>query len=311
MKTLVTGATGMIGRELYLQLLARGRVPVVTSRLGGALPSGQQTIPVDLENQPLPAACLRDVTTVYHLAGVAHQQADAERYQRLNVEASVTLAKSAARAGVEHFVFVSSVKAMGPREEARTPRGERDMAPATDPYGRSKLAAEEALQAVARETGMRLLIVRPALVYGRQPQGNLRWMLRAARLGLPRPPALGGRSMIGVQDLARLLCQLPGELAAAGRFRNCVIATDGEVYSSQRIYDGLRVALGRGPRGGEGSEWFWRALANALDRLQRQPPGCSYHKLFDWECYDNRQLLSLSQWRPTQTLESVASEWRQ
>lgn len=302
----MTGATGMIGRELCFQLQARGRSLVATSRRGGVLPSGQQAIAVDLEFQPLPASYLRDVGTVYHLAGIAHQQAEAVRYQRLNLEASVALAQSAARAGVENFVFVSSVKAMGPAS-GRSPRKEHDREPATDPYGRSKLAAEAALQEVARDTGMRLLVVRPALVYGREPQGNLRWMQRAARLGLPRPPALGGRSMIGEQDLARLLCQLPDELLAAGRTRTCVIATDGEVYSSQRIYDGLRAALGRRPRHGEGSERFWRHLAGGLDRLQRQNPGCSYHKLFGWERYDNRYLLSLSQWRPRQTIESA---WR-
>lgn len=305
---LVTGATGLIGRALCARLGDQGADLITVSRAGRHLPATQRALAIDLEHQVLPLEVLRGVETVYHLAGIAHQQAPAERYQRLNVEATLALAQSALDAGVRTFVFVSSVKAMGPAQ-GNGPRTESQLSPAPDPYGRSKREAEVALSALLAGSGTRLIILRPALVYAPDARGNLRWMHLAARLGLPRPPALGGRSMIGVEDLARLLCQLPAELALTDSSVHCMIATDGECYSSQRIHDGLRSALGRQPSAGRGSRLFWRAAGRALDLLQANPPGSSAEKLFGWELYSNRLLLETTTWRPRQTLETMVKEW--
>lgn len=306
MLKLVTGATGLIGSELGRQLQARGEPTILTSRVGGAPGSDTRVLALDLEQEPFPRALLEGVDTVYHLAGVAHQQASDARYRRLNLEATLDLARAATRAGVRNFVFVSSVKAMGPAADAQ-PRNEDDLRPCDgDPYAGSKRAAEEALCRLVAQSDTRMIIVRPSLVYGSSLQGNLRWMQHAARMGLPRPPAFGGRSMIGLGDLAELLCRLPGELTLAAGQSLCLIATDGECYSSQRIHDALRIALGRSPGRGRGSVTFWRAAALGLDILQRQKPGSSFHKLFGWECFSNQRVLSLTDWRPRETLESLA-----
>lgn len=308
MRALVTGATGLIGRELACQLLARGDEVIPVSRSGGNLPGGQRVQACDMERTPVPPELLAGVDTLYHLAGVAHQQARGERYRRLNVEATVALARLALNAGVRTFVFVSSVKAMGPALDEQ-PREEAELSYCTDAYGASKRAAEEALCELVDGGPMRLVIVRPALVYGGALRGNLRWMRLAARLGLPRPPDRGGRSMIGLTDLGDLLCRLPREPWHDDVASRPLIVTDGECYSSQRIYDSMRKALGRSPRAGQGNLAFWWVAALGLDALLRQRPGTHFRKLFGWERYSSRRVLALSDWRPRETLESrVARE---
>lgn len=303
-RAVVTGATGLIGRELTRQLLVRGDDVIPVSRNGGSLPAGPRVQAVDLERASMPRELLAGVDTLYHLAGVAHQQAREARYQRLNVDATVTLAREALSAGVRTFVFVSSVKAMGPARDER-PRDESDLSHCVDAYGASKRAAEAALCELLDGGPMRLVIIRPALVYGGPLRGNLRWMRLAARLGLPRPPERGGRSMIGLADLVDLLCRLPREPWSDDAASSPLIVTDGECYSSQRIYDSMRIAGGRSPRRGRGSLVFWWLAALGLDVLLRQRPGTHFRKLFGWERYTSRRLLALGDWRPRETLEST------
>ena len=65
-------------------------------------------------------------------------------YRTINTEATIRLAQAAERAGVKRFVFLSSIRAQsGPVAEGVLTE---DLEPQpTDPYGRSKLEAEQGL----------------------------------------------------------------------------------------------------------------------------------------------------------------------
>ena len=56
-----------------------------------------------------------------------------------------------------------------------------------DSYGLSKAQAEQRLKAVAAETGMEVVIVRPPLVYGPGVKANFLKLLRAVDAGVPLP----------------------------------------------------------------------------------------------------------------------------
>ena len=99
------------------------------------MPDGTSTLPVDLALTDPDPQLLHDVDVVFHLAGIAHRRARPDDYTRLNFEASLRLARLAARQGVKCFVFLSSVKAMGPAQTDQ-PRGESDCTEPPDPYGR-------------------------------------------------------------------------------------------------------------------------------------------------------------------------------
>jgi nucleoside-diphosphate-sugar epimerase len=101
-------------------------------------------------------------------------------YRRVNVDGTLNLARQAAEAGVSRFVFVSSIKVNG-EETGEGMRFTADQLPAPeDAYGISKLEAEQALRALAEETGMEVVIIRPPLVYGAGVKGNFATMIVSA-----------------------------------------------------------------------------------------------------------------------------------
>ncbi len=303
-KCLVSGATGFIGRRLCQQLVARGDNVTALSHSGACLPDGTPTLAIDLASRDVPAEWLQGVEVVYHLAAIAHRQAPAEDYQRLNVEASLQLARRAAAAGVGCFIFLSSVKAMGPSLDGRA-RCEEDTAPPQDAYGLSKWRAECALRDEFADGTMAVIILRPTLVYGAVPKGNLRLLARGVERGLPRPPDGGARSMVALPDLVDLLCDLSRRRAPGV---STWIATGGSDYSTRDVYDALREAAGQGRGIAWLPRWCWRIAARLLDISGRAPGESTWDKLFGTERYSNRALVEATGWRPRRTLQELAGE---
>ena len=146
-------------------------------------------------------ALLKGVETVVHLAGIAHAGPDIaeEAYDRINRLATAELGRRRAmRPALRHLVFMSSIRAQSGPSSADTPARNRCPHP-TDAYGRSKIAAEEAVRAA----GVPFTILRPVLIYGQGVKGNLarlielaRKALAAAARSLPQPPIVAGAAKI-------------------------------------------------------------------------------------------------------------------
>ncbi len=297
----MTGATGFIGRQLCRLLLDRGDEVVALSLGGGSLPGGNPTVAVDLSRELPGATLLAGTDTVFHLAGIAHRRAPEEAYEALNHRATLELARRAERAGASCFIFLSSVKAMGPPDGERV-RGEEDVAPPIDGYGRSKWQAECDLRREFADSPMAVVILRPALVYGPGAAGNLRLLARGVRCGLPRPPPGGARSMVACSDLVELMSAIARHPPRGTR---TWIVTDGERYTSRDLCDTLRRARGRGTGAAWLPRWGWRLGAALLDLLHPGEAASTYGRLFAPELYSNARLLAATAWRPRQRLDEA------
>jgi nucleoside-diphosphate-sugar epimerase len=307
-KCLVTGATGFIGRELCEQLRRLDHELIPLSRYGRQLVDGTSSLAVDLSTTPVDSVMFSGVDVVFHLAGIAHTQATESAYSVVNHQATIALAVAAEAAGVRRFVFLSSVKAMGAADDAQV-RDESVCVEPVDPYGRSKILAENALRDAYCDSAMSVVILRPPLVYGPGVRGNLGLLLRAVSKGLPRPPPGGQRSMIGRADLAAVLIEC-GTVSLTG-VRTWIV-TDGERYSLRRSFDALAAAVGRAPVRAWLPAWCWRLAARAYDVARGRNGDVSgtdstVHKLFGDECYDCSAILAATDWRPQQTLEEGMS----
>jgi UDP-glucose 4-epimerase len=265
------------------------------------LPDGTATIPFDLAARNFDAALLAAVDVVFHLAGIAHQQAAARDYEAVNHQGTLRLAHLAAEAGVGCFVYLSSVKAMG-SAAGPAAREEGDVVPPTDPYGVSKWRAECDLRAAFSGAAMAVRILRPALVYGPGVKGNLQNLLRAIRMGLPQPPEEGARSMVALPDLVALM-MLAAQADEPGV--HTWIACDGEAYSTRRIYQALRRADGKGA----GLAWLprplWHLAVAVADRLLAGEDSLA-DKLFGYELYRNDLARAALGWEPRLQLEDLA-----
>lgn len=179
-RILVTGASGFLGREVSRTLIESGRKVVAASRSTvGEANSFYDPQAVDLLDPETHAGVVEGVDAVVHAAGLAHQfggqQPAAEDYHRTNAEVSVRLARAAAKAGVPHFVLISSIAVYGPGDNSRDESS--SCCPGT-PYAQSKLAAERLVSQALAKTGTRLTVLRIATLYGIDDPGNVGRLMR-------------------------------------------------------------------------------------------------------------------------------------
>jgi nucleoside-diphosphate-sugar epimerase len=113
-----------------------------------------------------------------------------------------------------------------------------------DPYAISKWEGEEALRAVAAETGLEVVIVRPPLVYGPGVHGNFLRLIKLVdrAVPLPWPKAANCRSMIGVDNLADFLVRCVDHPKAAGQ---SFLVKDSEDISTRELLTRLARFLDR------------------------------------------------------------------
>jgi len=272
----VTGASGFIGRKLTTSLIKHGVHIKVLARSPHPV---YETVVCDLQRELIPDGALDGIKTVFHLAGHAHDLRDCTRleelYRRVNVDATVRLAKLSVSAGVKNFVFVSSVKAGGWTEGDGEPEGL---------YGRTKREAELRLLDIAQQSDMHIAIIRPALVYGPGVKGNLQLMRSAIKKGWfpPLPETGNRRSMIHVDDLIQALLLVAEDSRANGQI---LIATDGIPHSSREIYEAICASVGRTP-------YQWSVPKFVFDFVASLSPKIRYKfdKLMGDECYSSAKL---------------------
>ena len=244
MVNFVIGGSGFIGQRLVSALKQLGGEIRVLSR---KKQPDYDTIVCDLESEVIPDQALNNVHTVFYLAGFAHDMRDASKieslYQKVNVDATIELAKLAVKIGVKKFVFISSVKAGvgGVFGECAT---EIDQGISEGVYGKTKRKAELELLKIGKESRMNVSIIRPSLVYGPGVKGNLQLMLSGIMKGwfLPLPETSNKRSMIHVDDLVRALLLVADDDRANGEI---FIATDGIPHSSREIYNAMCGVIGK------------------------------------------------------------------
>lgn len=306
MKCVVTGATGFVGSAVREALLAADHEVVCLVRGAGRVPSSIPHVVQDLSKPLSPALSLQGVDVVIHTAGIAHQQAPAAQHVAVNERASVALARRAVRDGVGRFLFLSSVKAMGPAASA-TPRSEAQLTEPTVAYASSKRRAEIALAQLARESGMQLVSLRPALVYGAGVGGNLASLIAWVRRGLPLVPEAGQRSMVSRDDLVRLIISLvTGDAAPLPEEGALWNVTDGEAYSTQRLMRAIADAMQRPASRRELPAACWRILGACADLRSGAFTGATAAALLGSELYDGSAVCAATGWRPRQRFEDVA-----
>ena len=250
---LVTGATGFVGGALVRRLAADHSfrsVVVAVRRKAEALPEGvEQLVVGDL----LPATdwrtALRGVDAVMHCAARVHVMQDnatdpLQAYREVNVSGTLNLARQAADAGVRRFVFVSSVKVNGEATQPDHPFSADDVPAPLDPYGVSKLEAEQGLREIEAKTGVEVVIVRPPLVYGPGVKSNFASMMRWVASGIPLPLGAiqNARSMVSLDNLVDLLITCVKHPAAAGQ---TFLVSDGEDVSTPVLLRRTAQAMGK------------------------------------------------------------------
>jgi UDP-glucose 4-epimerase len=189
------------------------------------------------------------IDALVHCAARVHVMKDdatdpLEAYREVNVSGTLNLARQAAQAGVRRFIFVSSIKVNGETTQLGQPFTAEDAPSPLDPYGVSKLEAEQGLRDIEAQTGMEVVIVRSPLVYGPGVKANFASMMRWVASGIPLPLGAihNARSMVALDNLVDLFVTCLKHPAAAGQ---TFLVSDGEDVSTTELLRRTAQAMGK------------------------------------------------------------------
>jgi nucleoside-diphosphate-sugar epimerase len=251
MNVLLTGAAGFIGRALSVRLEQEGHS--LRRVVRGGTKNGGLICVEDIDASTDWTGALEGCTTVVHLAARVHVMRDTARdplseFRKVNVEATINLARQAALAGVRRFVFLSTIGVNGYRTDG-VAFTEEDKPQPHDDYSISKYEAEQGLIALAKLTGIEVVVIRPPLVYGPGAKGNFATLTKLARTGLPLP--LGAvenqRSLLGLENLLSFTALCADYSAAPQAANQVFLVSDGRPVSTAELYRTVAAAYGRKP----------------------------------------------------------------
>jgi len=241
LKILITGASGFVGKALATELVVKDFSVSATVRGDVAvLPNGVSKITVgDFTQVSDWRPALQSVDVVIHVAGRAHIMNDGvddplAAFREMNTGVALLLARQAAAAGVKRFIFISSIKVNGEMTVPNQPfKPDDDFVP-NDPYGLSKYEAEQGLLALAKETGMEVVIIRPPLVYGPGVRANFASMMSWVNKNIPLPFGAihNQRSLVALDNLVSFIVHCIDHPKAANEV---FLISDGEDVSTTQL----------------------------------------------------------------------------
>lgn len=251
---LITGSTGFVGAALVKQLASLMTCQVRALVRSKGVVFAESVTPVYVGSDYLTSGNvpLSGVDVLIHCAARVHVMSDASsdplsEYRKINVAGTLNLAKQAAQSGVKRFIFISSIKVNGEETQVGTPFTPEDIPAPSDPYGVSKMEAEQQLMSLGKEIGMEIVVIRPVLVYGPGVKANFRSMMSWLNKGWPLP--LGAirnqRSFVALENLIDLIITCIEHPGAANQV---FLASDGYDMSTTQLLKQLGEALGRPAR---------------------------------------------------------------
>lgn len=246
----LTGATGFVGGHLLSYFNVKGITPKVLGRNKPDSVSEENFFKLDFDQKGSCNVPLNGIDVVIHCAARAHVMNEIEpdpliEFRRVNVEATLKLAKQAVKQGVSRFIFISTVKVNGEKTALSTPFLDSDERLPEDAYGQSKAEAEVKLLELGAETGMDIVIVRPPLIYGPGVKANFKVLLKLSSLPLPLPFLgidLNKRSLVSVFNLADLIYVC---LTHPNAKNKVFLVSDDRDVSTKELFSLVRSAMNK------------------------------------------------------------------
>lgn len=214
MKLLFTGASGFLGNNILslleqnfnVETLGVKEVNNYSINLAKDKPNFKHTFDV-----------------VLHASGKAHSTPKTKEEETLffdvNYQGTIHLCEALEEVGVpKSFVFISTVAVYG-KEYGELIKEDTPLQGKT-PYALSKIKAEQFLIEWCAKNNVVLSILRPSLIAGKNPKGNLGAMVNGIKTGkyISIEGGKARKSVLMVQDIAKLL---PSLITKGGIYNIC------------------------------------------------------------------------------------------
>ena len=195
-KILITGAGSYVGESVRRYILSTS--------------SDFQIDAVDTMGDNWKNADYSQYDVVYHVAGIAHVNADPKMeplYYKVNRDLTIEVARAAKAAGVKQFIFMSSQIVFHESQSLKTEvlTSETKENP-NGFYGDSKLQAELGIKPLEDEN-FKVCILRPCMIYGPNAKGNFPRLAKLACKTPIFPCWHHKRSMLYIDNLAEFVKQ--------------------------------------------------------------------------------------------------------
>ena len=298
MTLLFTGASGFLGSNI-IQLL-NGAYNIISIGL-----SPQDTYLVDIATDIPTFTDAFDV--VFHAAGKAHSVPKTEAEKRLffdvNLQGTKNLCTALERSGIpKAFIFISTVAVYGCDSGENIT--EEHPLNGTTPYALSKIKAEKYLEGWCAMHNVKLSILRPSLIAGPNPPGNLGAMIRGIRNGKYLSIAGGKarKSVLMVQDIANLLPML---IEKGGIYNVCDSYQPSfrelEIVICKQLNKKLPLSI---------PYWFAKSMAILGDCLGENTPinSLKLRKITNSLTFSNEKAMRELGWKPMNVLGNFQIE---
>ena len=298
MTLLFTGASGFLGSNI-IQLL-NGAYNIISIGL-----SPQDTYLVDIATDIPTFTDAFDV--VFHAAGKAHSVPKTEAEKRLffdvNLQGTKNLCTALERSGIpKAFIFISTVAVYGCDSGENIT--EEHPLNGTTPYALSKIKAEKYLEGWCAMHNVKLSILRPSLIAGPNPPGNLGAMIRGIRNGKYLSIAGGKarKSVLMVQDIANLLPML---IEKGGIYNVCDSYQPSfrelEIVICKQLNKKLPLSI---------PYWFAKSMAILGDCLGENTPinSLKLRKITNSLTFSNEKAVRELGWKPMNVLKNFRIE---
>ena len=195
-KILITGAGSYVGESVRRYILSTS--------------SDFQIDAVDTMGDNWKKADYSQYDVVYHVAGIAHVNADPKMealYYKVNRDLTIEVARAAKAAGVKQFIFMSSQIVFHESQSLKTEVLTADTKENPNGfYGDSKLQAENGIKPLEDEN-FKVCILRPCMIYGPNAKGNFPRLVKLACKTPIFPCWHNKRSMLYIDNLAEFVKQ--------------------------------------------------------------------------------------------------------
>jgi len=293
-KLLFTGATGFLGNNV-MPILSK-RYEITTLGI-----TEQDNIKANIAKDVLVLPEKYDV--ILHAAGKAHiypkTDDEIKAFYDVNYEGTVNLCKALEKVGLpKSFIFISTLDvyglAVGEGIDETFPKNP------TTHYAISKLQAEEYLIKWAEEKGVILGILRPSLMVGPNPPGNLRAMINGIKKGYYVNIADGytRKSLMMIHDIANLVPKIEN---VGGIYNVC----DNSHPSYKELSDSISKQLGKKYKPLSIPYWMAWCMAKVGDLTGVLPiDSHRLEQLTKSNTYSNEKAKKALNWEPMDVLEN-------
>lgn len=318
-RVLITGASGMLGREVAFAMLRAGYDVRVLQRsdagIADLLPQEIverfSQVQGSVTDADTVTAALQDVQGIIHMAAKVSFAGAWEDFLATNVQGTATMIESAQSSGVSKFLFVSSPSVAhtgssfaGEGNDPATP----DLARGN--YARSKALAEQlALQADSQDFWVGVL--RPHIVWGPGDTQLVERVLDRSRSG--RLPLLnGGTALIDTTYIDNAADAMVQGYARLEQIHGTpLVVTNGQPRPVAELLAGMCQAVGitapsRSIPAGL-ARYAGRAIEKVWERFpgEDEPPMTEFlaEQLSTSHWFDQRQTRQLLDWEPAVSIE--------